>query len=186
LRDPNIFDLAHRVALVTGSSSGLGVQFARALAENGAAVVLVARRAERLAELKSEIEFKGGRALAVAADVADRSDMLRAFHSAEKAFGAVTILVNNAGIAHSKRAVDVTEEEWRQQLCPVAAKRPLDLGVLFFFYCIELDEHTFRVIHLCLHISSNQRHWNSHSLRYAAHFPGIISRPPTAGQIEFL
>jgi 3-oxoacyl-[acyl-carrier protein] reductase len=111
-----IFDLSGQVALVTGASSGLGVRFAECLAENGAAVVLVARRADRLASVKARIEKAGGRAIAVEADVLDRAAMTRAFDAAEKAFGTVTILVNNAGIAHSGRAVDFPEEEWRRVL----------------------------------------------------------------------
>jgi len=111
-----IFDLKGRVALVTGASSGLGVQFARVLADNGAAVALVARRVERLDALKNEIEAKGGKAIAVAADVTDRAAMMRAFDAAEKAFGTVTILVNNAGIAHGGRAVEMPAEEWRKVL----------------------------------------------------------------------
>ena len=111
-----LFDLAGKVALVTGASSGLGVRFAELLAENGSAVVLVARRADRLAALKSRIERAGGRALAVEADVRDRAAMTRAFDAAEKAFGTVTILVNNAGVAHAGRAVDMPEEEWRRVL----------------------------------------------------------------------
>jgi 3-oxoacyl-[acyl-carrier protein] reductase len=111
-----IFDLSGQVALVTGASSGLGVRFAECLAENGAAVVLVARRADRLASVKARIEKAGGRAIAVGADVLDRAAMMRAFDAAEKAFGTATILVNNAGIAHSGRAVDFPEEEWRRVL----------------------------------------------------------------------
>ena len=114
---PNIFDLRGGVALVTGASSGLGARFAEVLAENGAAVVLVARRAERLAAGKARIEAAGGRALAVEADVRDRAAMRNAFAAAEKAFGTVTILVNNAGIAQSaRRAIDVSAEEWRKVL----------------------------------------------------------------------
>ena len=108
-----IFDLAGKVALVTGASSGLGVRFAEVLADNGASVVLVARRAERLAAVKARIEAAGGRAVAIGADVLDRQAMTRAFDQAEAAFGTVTILVNNAGVAHSTRAVELTEEEWR-------------------------------------------------------------------------
>jgi 3-oxoacyl-[acyl-carrier protein] reductase len=104
------------VALVTGASSGLGTQFAKALADNGAAIALVARRAERLEALKAEIEGKGGSAIAIEADVTDRAAMARAFDSAEKAFGTVTILVNNAGIAHGGRAVEMAPEEWRRVL----------------------------------------------------------------------
>jgi len=100
-----IFDLSGKVALVTGASSGLGARFAEVLAENGAAVVLVARRADRLAALQTRIEKAGGRAAAVEADVRDRAAMQRAFDAAEKTFGTVTILVNNAGVAHSGRAV---------------------------------------------------------------------------------
>ena len=112
-----LFDLTGRVALVTGASSGLGVQFARALADNGAAVGLVARRADRLKALKAEIEGKGGKAVAIEADVTDRAAMARAFDAAEKAFGTVTILVNNAGIAQQPmRAVEVPAEEWRKVL----------------------------------------------------------------------
>src|SRR5262249_31782841 len=106
-----IFDLSGQVALVTGASSGLGVRFSECLAENGAAVALVARRADRLASVKARIEKAGGRAVAVGADVLDRAAMTRAFDATEKAFGTVTILVNNAGIAHSGRAVEFPEEE---------------------------------------------------------------------------
>ena len=77
------------------------MRFAEVLAENGAAVALVARRADRLAAVKARIEAAGGRAVAIEADVLDRNAMARAFDEAEKAFGTVTILVNNAGVAHS-------------------------------------------------------------------------------------
>jgi len=116
MKAAEIFSLKGRVALVTGASSGLGVQFAKALADNGAAVALVARRADRLKSLKDEIEGKGGRAVAIEADVTDHAAIARAFDAAEKAFGTVTILVNNAGIAHGGRAVEMPPEEWRKVL----------------------------------------------------------------------
>jgi len=116
MKAAEMFNLKGRVALVTGASSGLGTQFAKALAENGAVVALVARRADRLKVLKDEIETKGGKAIAVEADVIDRVAMTRAFDAAEKAFGTVTILVNNAGIAHGGRAVEMPPEEWRKVL----------------------------------------------------------------------
>src|SRR5580704_1054336 len=102
MKSAELFDLTGQVALVTGASSGLGVRFAQVLAGNGAAVALVARRAERLAAVKAEIERTGGRAIA------------RAFDAAEKAFGTVTVLVNNAGVAHGGRAVELPEAEWRR------------------------------------------------------------------------
>ena len=126
MKAADLFSLQGRVALVTGASSGLGAQFSRALADNGAAVALVARRADRLKSLKDEIEGKGGKAIAIEADVTDRAAMTRAFDAAEKAFGTVTILVNNAGIAHGGRAVDMTAEEWRKVLS-------VNLDAVFFW-----------------------------------------------------
>src|SRR5215467_14983549 len=116
MKAAEIFSLKARVALVTGASSGLGVQFARALADNGATVALAARRTDRLEALKDEIERKGGKALAIAADVTDRAAMARAFDAAEKAFGTVTILINNAGITHADRVYEMPEETWRRVL----------------------------------------------------------------------
>ncbi|MCC7346888.1 MAG: glucose 1-dehydrogenase [Variibacter sp.] len=117
MKAADVFDLTGQVALVTGASSGLGVRFAEVLAANGAAVVLVARRAARLSALKGKIEAAGGRALAVEADVTDRAAMAHAFAEAERAFGTVTVLVNNAGVAQeSRRAVEVSDDEWRRVL----------------------------------------------------------------------
>jgi 3-oxoacyl-[acyl-carrier protein] reductase len=111
-----LFDLSGQVALITGASSGLGVRFAEVLAANGAAVVLAARRLDRIETVRARIEAAGGRAIAVAADVTDRAAMRAAFDAAENAFGTVTVLVNNAGVAHSDRAVEIGEEEWRRVL----------------------------------------------------------------------
>jgi NAD(P)-dependent dehydrogenase (short-subunit alcohol dehydrogenase family) len=114
---PNeLFDLAGRVALITGASSGLGVRFAEVLAENGAKVVLVARRADRLAALRQKIADAGGQAIVAEADVLDRAAMVRAFDAAEQAFGTVTILVNNAGVTHADRVAEMPEAEWRRVL----------------------------------------------------------------------
>jgi 3-oxoacyl-[acyl-carrier protein] reductase len=116
MRTLDLFDLGGRVALVTGASSGLGVRFAEVLAANGAAVGLVARRTERLAQVKARIEAAGGRAVAVGADMLDRAAIDRAYDAVEAAFGTVTILVNNAGVAHSHRAVELPGSEWRRVL----------------------------------------------------------------------
>src|SRR5215208_5110334 len=109
MKAAELFDLSGQVALVTGASSGLGVRFAEVLAANGAAVVLVARRRERLDAVKARIEANGGRAAVVETDVLDHDVMVRAFDAAEQAFGTVTILVNNAGVAHADRAIDLDE-----------------------------------------------------------------------------
>jgi NAD(P)-dependent dehydrogenase (short-subunit alcohol dehydrogenase family) len=116
MKAAELFDITGRVALVTGASSGLGAHFAEVLAENGAKVVLVARRADRLEALKDKIEAAGGQAIAVEADVLDRAAMRRAFDAAEKALGTVTILINNAGIGHADRVIEMSEETWRRVL----------------------------------------------------------------------
>jgi 3-oxoacyl-[acyl-carrier protein] reductase len=116
MKASELFDLSGRVGLVTGASSGLGRRFAEVLAANGAAVALVARRQERLVALQEKITTAGGRAVAIEADVLDAAAMRGAFDAAEAAFGTVTILVNNAGVAHSGRAVELPEEEWRRVL----------------------------------------------------------------------
>jgi 3-oxoacyl-[acyl-carrier protein] reductase len=116
MKAADLFSLKGRAALVTGASSGLGQQFARALADNGAALALVARRRDRLEAFKTELENSGARAVAIAADVNARDDMVRAFDEAEAALGTVTVLVNNAGIAHGARVTEFTPEEWRRML----------------------------------------------------------------------
>jgi 3-oxoacyl-[acyl-carrier protein] reductase len=114
MKASELFDLTGRVGLVTGASSGLGLRFAEVLAANGAAVALVARRKERIVALQQKIVAAGGRALAIEADVLDNAAMRRAFDAAEVAFGTVTVLVNNAGVGHSTRALELAEEEWRR------------------------------------------------------------------------
>ena len=111
-----LFDLSGTVALVTGASSGLGWRFAEVLAAHGASVMLAARRVERLEELKRSIVERGGRAETVALDVAERDRIAEAFDDAEDAFGTVTLLVNNAGVSGGKRALDMTDEDWRSVL----------------------------------------------------------------------
>src|SRR5579871_41933 len=108
----DLFDLSQEIVLVTGASQGLGRQFARVLAGRGAAVVLAARQTGKLKALEEEIKGKGGRAAAVALDVTDAASISRALDAAEKALGPVTVLINNAGIAIEKPAVEQAEADW--------------------------------------------------------------------------
>src|SRR5215471_10555968 len=94
----DLFRLDGRVAIVTGASSGLGVAFARALAEAGADVALGARRVDRLQETKSLVEAAGRRAITVATDVARPEDCQRLVDETIEQLGRVDILVNNAGV----------------------------------------------------------------------------------------
>ena len=103
-------DLTGRVALITGASSGLGARFARVLAARGAAVVLAARRKDRLDALAAEITAAGGRALAVQMDATDADSLVAAVTAAESAFGTVDILINNAGMPDARRAHKMSTE----------------------------------------------------------------------------
>ncbi len=110
----NYFDLTGKVAIVTGASSGLGVQFTKALVNQGAAVVLMARRKERLDALAKEINAAGGEALAVQCDVTKEEDVVSAVAEAKKWKDRVDILVNNAGIANNIKAEEQSTEEWNR------------------------------------------------------------------------
>ncbi len=105
-------DLSGRVALVTGASSGLGAQAARTLARAGAAVVLAARRTEKLKDLRAQIESEGGDAHITAMDVTDVASIRAAVAHAETEVGSLDILVNNAGVAATQRLQDVAEDDF--------------------------------------------------------------------------
>jgi len=108
------FRLDGRVAIVTGSSSGLGVAFARALAEAGADVALGARRVDRLEDTKQLVESAGRRAITVATDVTQPEDCQRLVEQAVERLGRVDILVNNAGIGTAVPATRETPEQFRE------------------------------------------------------------------------
>lgn len=112
----DLLDMTGRVALVTGAGTGLGARFCMALAEHGAAVVAVARRAEKVEGVAEAIRKAGGRAIAVSGDVTDTASIASAFDAAEKAFGTVDAVVANAGIAVPGRAAEISDEDWRKTM----------------------------------------------------------------------
>lgn len=106
------FSLEGKVALVTGASSGFGSHFAPVLAQAGARVVLAARRTGMIQAEADRIIADGGDAVAVTMDVTDSASVAAAFDEAERAFGVVSVLVNNAGITIPKLLLDLTDDDW--------------------------------------------------------------------------
>jgi NAD(P)-dependent dehydrogenase (short-subunit alcohol dehydrogenase family) len=110
------FDLTGRTAVVTGATRGLGRAFARALAEAGADIVAVGRDEVAAAEVEQELAGIGRRSQTVIADITSRPEVERVLAAAVDQFGAVDVLVNNAGTCIHRPALDVTDEEWRRVL----------------------------------------------------------------------
>jgi NAD(P)-dependent dehydrogenase (short-subunit alcohol dehydrogenase family) len=107
-----LFDLSGKVAIVTGTSRGLGQYMARALARAGADLVLTSRKLDRLQTTESEIKSLGRRAVSLELDVRDQESIKRLVKDAEAAFGHVDILVNNAGCNVRKPALEVSWDDW--------------------------------------------------------------------------
>jgi NAD(P)-dependent dehydrogenase (short-subunit alcohol dehydrogenase family) len=108
----NLFDLTGQVALITGTSRGLGQHFGRALARAGADLVLTSRNAETLAGFASEVKAIGRKVASVELDVRDHQSIQSAVEEAVRAFGKLDILVNNAGCNVRKPALEVTWDDW--------------------------------------------------------------------------
>ncbi len=107
-----MFNLKGRVAVITGASSGLGKQMAKAFAEQGADLAILARRVDRLEELKAELEPMGVRVVPVKCDVTSTEDIDNAASLVEQTYGKVDILVNCAGSSKDKGALEMNDEEW--------------------------------------------------------------------------
>ena len=107
-----MFNLENKVAVISGASSGLGKQMAKAFAKQGANLVVLARRLERLEELKTELEKEGVKVLPIKCDVTSTEDIENAAEKAEEEFGKVDILVNCAGSSKDKGVLDMNDEEW--------------------------------------------------------------------------
>ena len=107
-----MFNLKGRVAVISGASSGLGVQMAKGFAEQGADLVILARREERLIELQKQLEEKGIKVLPIKCDVTSTEDINHAASVAEETFGHVDILVNCAGSSKDKGVLEMNDEEW--------------------------------------------------------------------------
>ena len=108
----NLFDLTGKVALITGASSGLGVQMAQGLAGQGAKLAIVARRMDRLEKLAKEFEDNGTECLPVKCDITKEEEISEMVDKVISHYGQIDILVNNAGMASGTASEDMTLEEW--------------------------------------------------------------------------
>ncbi|SHK44718.1 gluconate 5-dehydrogenase [Anaerocolumna jejuensis DSM 15929] len=108
----NLFDLTGKVAVVTGASSGLGADAALAYAQAGADVALLARRIEKLNEVKAAIESTGRKVAAIACDVTKEESVKAAMEEVLSTFGHIDILLNNAGVAVRGGVDSMSVEEW--------------------------------------------------------------------------
>ncbi len=109
-------EIANKVVLVTGASSGIGEATARELAAAGATVVLGARRVERLEAVKRQIEADGGKAMVRALDVTSRDDVKAFVEAAQAQFGRVDVIVNNAGVMPLSPLAALKVDEWDQMI----------------------------------------------------------------------
>lgn len=195
MTDPaQIFSLSGSTALVTGASGALGAHFARVLHGAGARVVLAARRAEALAALAAEL---GERATAVGLDVTDPASISRAFDAAEAAFGPCDVIINNAGIAVTKPALQQTPEDWDSVLDVnlrgcflvategarrlVAAKRPGSIvniasigGLRILSGVVGYTASKAGLVQLTKHLAVELAR---HSIRVNALCPGYVETP---------
>ena len=111
------FDLKGQVAVVTGCSTGLGVQMAKALANQGAAIVAVARRQDKIDAVAKEIaETYGVQTLAVRCDITDTAAVEAAVKTVLDKFGRIDILINNAGTGAVAPAEDITDEQFNNEI----------------------------------------------------------------------
>jgi NADP-dependent 3-hydroxy acid dehydrogenase YdfG len=104
--------LTGKVALITGASAGIGQACARVLAQEGARLVLTARRQERLDQLKQEAEKLGTKAISVIGDAREESTAIKTVEAATRSFGQIDILINNTGVGNYKNLLDTSAEEY--------------------------------------------------------------------------
>ena len=127
MHSAELFDIKGRVALITGSSSGLGLQMAEGLAEAGASLVIASRRMEVCERVSGELSKKHGiEAIAVKMDVTSEEDVVSAVEKTVGYFGKIDILVNNVGKANVKKTLETSLSEWKQIM---------DINVASMFLC---------------------------------------------------
>ncbi|WP_414048934.1 SDR family NAD(P)-dependent oxidoreductase [Macrococcus animalis] len=140
-----MFNFKNQIVAITGSSSGLGMQMAEGFAELGATVILMARRIEKLEEVKSRIEQKGGKAYPIQLDVTNEKSINKSLQQIIEKFGKVDVLINNAGGSKGGSILEMTNEAWDFTM-------DLDLTSIFKMtraYATEMKEKNYgRIINI--------------------------------------
>ena len=195
------FSVRGKIAIVTGASSGLGDNFARRLAAEGAVVAACARRTDRLDKLVADIGAAGGKAQAFAMDVSDPGNVESGYAAIVKALGAPDIVVNNAGIAQTKASLELTDADWRQVMdtnldgawrvaqaaakAMVAAKKPGSivniasiLGLRVASHLLAYNAAKAALIHVTHSLALE---WARYGIRVHAIAPGYFETEITAG-----
>src|SRR5699024_661051 len=124
----NLFSLKDKVAVITGASQGIGKELARAVAEAGAKVALIARNESKLKKLSKELEADGYDTLAIPLDLMDIESIPEKMKAIYHHFGSIDMLINNAGINITKPAEEITEVDW---------DHVLDLNLKSAFFCCQ-------------------------------------------------
>lgn len=119
--------LKDKVAIVTGASSGMGKAIATLFAAEGAKVIVLARRVERLEDLVKDIKANGGEAIAVAGDVTSEDDILNAINTAVDTYGELNIVVNNAGMLDKTDPIDQLDDETWEKVFAVNVTGPMKI-----------------------------------------------------------
>jgi len=114
MRVQDMLSLKGKVAVVTGGSSGLGVTFAHALAEEGADIVLAARRLDKMNEVGDDLSRLGVKVRSIQCDVSNQDQVQSLVDGTLKTFGRLDILVNNAGVAAMSPATEISLEDWNR------------------------------------------------------------------------
>lgn len=109
-------NIKNKVVIITGASSGIGEAAAKLLAENGAKVVLAARREDRLQAIVNDVKQLGGEAVSIKADVVSAEDMQNLAKFALSKYGRIDVLINNAGVMPNSRLSELRVEEWEQMI----------------------------------------------------------------------
>ena len=159
----------NKIVAVTGAGQGLGAEFAKEFAEEGAQVILLGRTGAKVEKVAQEIRDKGGKAFAIQCDVSNYDEVMASFAKVKEEFGTVDVLVNNAAVFKSSTILDLSVEDWKQHI---------ETNLYGNFFCIKavlpgmIEQRYGKIINLS---SSGAKLFFPGFGAYAASKGGIVS-----------